>query len=280
MLTINGKSFIILDSYIDITKVISLKDDFHFLYSSQLNKARTGTFHTGGINTDNIPSIFREKDSLFVALRKANQERLQDEDLDKKLKHFENNQDNSGMVRYLKLRYRAYDPYNIMQIRSTNLNLSSSDALTLTDREWDSFNWMEGTDHKIVEVLESLPFEKLGTITLFMNEHDIPLGYHRDFNFLPGNVENTSETFPHRQETIWIRFDLDRPFYLMDITGNKVEQTEVQGYAAFYNHHNWHGNFTGIPFSSLTMKIEGAFTEKFRKTIGVDNLEYYYDEQK
>jgi hypothetical protein len=66
----------------------------------------------------------------------------------------------------------------------------------------------------------------------------------------------------------------------MDINGNKVEQTEVQGYAAFYNHHNWHGNFTGIPFSSLTMKIEGAFTEKFRKTIGVDNLEYYYDEQK
>jgi hypothetical protein len=280
MLTINGKPFIILDSYIDIIKIISLKDDFHFLYSSQMNKARTGTFHTGGIDTDNIPSIFREKDSLFVALRRANQERLQDEDLDKKLKHFENNQDNSGMVRYLKLRYRAYDPYNIMQIRSTDLNLSSSDALTLTDQEWDSFNWMEGTDHKIVEVLESLPFEKLGTITLFMNEHDIPLGYHRDFNFLPENKGNTRETFPHKQETIWIRFDLDRPFYLMDINGNKVEQTEVQGYAAFYNHHNWHGNFTGIPFSSLTMKIEGAFTEKFRKTIGVDNLEYYYDEQK
>jgi hypothetical protein len=78
---------------------------------------------------------------------------------------------------------------------------------------------------------------------------------------------------------LWVRFDLDRPFYLIDINGDEVKQTAVEGYSAFYNHHNWHGNFTGIPFSSLTMKIEGAFTQEFRKKIGVDNLDFYYEEQ-
>jgi len=27
------------------------------------------------------------------------------------------------------------------------------------------------------------------------------------------------------------------------------------------------------------MKLEGAFTDEFRKKIGVDNLQYYYEEQ-
>jgi len=279
MLTINGHHFIKLDKHIDIEKILSLKDDFHFLFSSRLEKARTGTFHIGGFDPNNMPSIFREKDILYLTLKKANIERQTDKDLDQKLSYFEENQDNDGLVRYLKLRYRAWDPYNIMQIRATDLKLYSADALTFTDKEWDSYNWMDGINPKIVEVLESLPFKKLGTVTLFVNEHYIPLGYHRDFNYLPDEKGNMPKTFPHRQEMIWIRFDLDRPFYLIDTDNDEVKQTEIEGYSVFYNHHNWHGNFTGIPFSSLTMKIEGAFTDDFRKTIGVDNLEYYYEEQ-
>lgn len=278
MLTINGKDFIPLDKHIDIKKIINLKDDFHFLYSSQMAKARTGTFHIGGFDPDNIPNVFRERDMLYLALKKSNLERQTDLDLDRKLKHFEDNYNNPGLVRYLKLRYRAYDPYNILQIRYTNLKLYSADALTFTDKEWNSYEWAEGIDKHIVDALESLPFKKLGTVTLFMNEHYIPLGYHRDFNYLPDENGNTPKTFPHRQEMIWIRFDLDRPFYLIDTDNDTVKQTAIEGYSAFYNHHNWHGNFTGIPFSSLTMKLEGAFTEEFRKQIGIDNLEYYDNE--
>jgi hypothetical protein len=279
MLTINGQQFITLDTHIDIKKILDLKDDLNFLFSSRLEKARTGTFHTGGMDPNNIPNVFRENDSLYLTLKRANVERKTDKDLDNKLSHFEEKQDKAGLVRYLKLRYRAYDPYNVMQIRSTNLELYAADGLTFTDTEWDSYSWMDGVDPKIIEVIESLPFEKLGTITLFVNEHYTPLGYHRDFNFLPAEKGNMPNTFPHRQEMLWVRFDLDRPFYLIDINGDEVKQTAVEGYSAFYNHHNWHGNFTGIPFSSLTMKIEGAFTQEFRKKIGVDNLDFYYEEQ-
>jgi len=279
MLTINGHPFIKLDNHIDIKKILDLKDDFNFLFSSRLEKARTGTFHIGGLDPNNIPNVFRETDILYLTLKRANLERQTDKDLDEKLSHFESTQDNAGLVRYLKLRYRSYDPYNIMQIRSTNLKLYSADALTFTNKEWDSYNWMDGVNPKIVDALESLPFKNLGTVTLFVNEHYIPLGYHRDFNYLPDEKGNMPNTFPHRQEMIWVRFDLDRPFYLIDIKGDEVNQTEIEGYSVFYNHHNWHGNFTGIPFSSLTMKIEGAFTEEFRKQIGVDNLDHYHEEQ-
>lgn len=280
MLTINGKPFITLDSHIDLKKILDLKDDFHFLFSSLQKKARTGTFHIGGFDPDNIPNIFHEKDMLYHVYKKANEERKTDTDLDTKLSHFEESGDNAGLVRYLKLRYKAYDPYHMLQIRTTERKLYSADALSFTDEDWDSYYWIDGVDDKITQALESLPFKKLGTVTFFMNEHYMPLGYHRDYNYLPDENGNKPKTFPHRQEMIWMRFDLDRPFYLIDIEGNAVKQeVAIEGYSAFYNHHNWHGNFTGIPFCSLTMKLEGAFTDEFRKKIGVDNLQYYYEEQ-
>lgn len=281
MLTINGQPYISLDNYIEIEKIINLKDDFYFLVSSQLKKIRTGTFHIGGFDPDNITNIFREQDMLYLTYKKANIERQTDLDLDKKLSYFEEKQDNSGLIRYLKLRYRAFDPYNIFQIRYTDKKSYSADALKFTDAEWNSYKWEEDIDPKIIKALESLPFKKLGTVTLFMAEHYVPLGYHRDFNYLPDENGNTPNTFPHREEMMWIRFDLDRPFYLISTDKNTItEEVSIEGYSAFYNHHNWHGNFTGIPFSSLTMKLEGAFTDDFRKKIGIDNLKYYVDESK
>ena len=280
MLTLNSKPFITLDPHIDIKRIVDLKDDFHFLFSSQWQKATTGVFHIGGADPNNLPNVFREKDILYFALKKANEERKTNSDLDAKLTHFEQQQDNTGLIRYLKLRYRSYDPYNILQIRYTDRKVYSADAMTFTDEDWAAYRWIDSIDEKIKTTLESLPFKRLGTVTLFMNEHYIPLGYHRDFNYFPDEKGNVPNTFPHRQEMMWIRFELDRPFYLFDIEGDNVTQVEVEGYSAFYNHHNWHGNFVGIPFASLTMKLEGEFTDEFRKTIGVDNLEYYYDETK
>jgi hypothetical protein len=67
-------------------------------------------------------------------------------------------------------------------------------------------------------------------------------------------------------------FDLDEK------TGEVLQTVPVEGYSAFFNHHNWHGNFVGHPNSSITVKVEGRFTPEFRELIGVNNLEYYYKE--
>ena len=134
-------------------------------------------------------------------------------------------------------------------------------------------------DYKeIIDFAESLPFDKLGVVTVFYNEHFVPLGYHRDVNLFPIERKEKNVSYKHRQELIWLRFDLDRPFYLFDIdteNGEVIESVPVEGYSAFFNHHNWHGNFNSHSESSITIKFEGKFTDKFRKLIGIDDLEYY-----
>jgi len=279
LLKINNKPFITLDEHIDINSVLDLRDDFYFMVSTLWPKTRTGVMHAGGADIDNLNTIFREKDALYFAQQRTEELRKTDKDLDQKLSYFESNNDRTGLIRYLKLKYRCFDPYNLLQIRTTEKPLYSADGLTFTEDDWKSYYWIDEMEKfsNIKTTLENLPFKNIGTVTFFVAEHYVPLGYHRDFNYFPYKIGNQPDTFPHRQEMIWFRFELDRPFYLFDIEDNQVvESVPLKGYSAFYNHHNWHGNLESNEFTSLTMKVEGEFTEEFRKKIGIDNLEYYY----
>lgn len=284
LLTINKQPYLSLDPYLDTNRLLALKDDFYFMSTYLWHKARFGVWHSGGQDIDNPNSIFRERESLFWAKQQAAEERKTDRDLDKKIKMFEDAGDRRGLVKYFKLRYKLFDPYDILQIRytETSKNLYAADGATFTKSDWDSYKWIVEMDQfqNIQEFIESLPFENLGMITFFINEHYVPLGYHRDYNYNADIVGNQPETFPHRQEMIWFRFDLDRPFFLYDIENNQViNSIPVEGHTAFYNHHQWHGNLKGSPNSSLTMKVEGTFTDEFRKKIGIDHLDYYYYEK-
>jgi hypothetical protein len=284
MLKINGKPFITLDNYLDINKFLSLKQDWEFLLCSNWKHIRTGVWNAGGHSPKDIYSdieVFREKGLLYYVYEKANQDRKVDPDLDKKLKHFEDLNDKHGLSRFLKLHYNAFDPYNILNIRKTTSNHYAADSYIFTEDDWNTYEWVDYIDEfpNLKNFVLSLPMDRFGIVTVFYNEHFVPLGHHRDFNYFPRERGNKPETFPHRQELIWFRFDLDRPFYLFDIddqTGIIKEQVPVEGYSAFFNHHNWHGSFGSYPSSSITVKVEGRFTPEFRELIGVNNLEYYY----
>ena len=286
MLTLNGKPYITLDSYLDIDRMLSLRSEWEFAVCSSWDRIRTGVWNAGGHAPEDIyegPEVFREKGLLYYAYEQANQDRKTDIELDRYLKYFEDRDDKHGLSRLLKLRYRAFDPYNILNLRKTNSNHYAADSYIFTEEDWNTYSWVDYIDQfpKIKEFVESLPMDRLGIVTVFYNEHYVPLGHHRDFNYFPRERGNKPETFPHRQELIWFRFDLDRPFYLFDLdekTGTVKEQVAVQGYSAFFNHHNWHGNFEATPTSSITVKVEGRFTPQFREQIGVNNLEYYFKE--
>lgn len=284
MLKINGKPFLTLDQYLPIDKMLSLKHEWEFLLSSKADSIRTGVWNAGGHSPDtieNCPPVHREKGLLYYVYRKANEDRKSDLDLDKHLKFFEDKKDQAGLGRYLKLRYNAFDPYNVLNVRKTTGPFYAADAYTFTEADWELYRWedyMADFPNLKNFIIDELPFDKIGIVTIFFNEHFIPQGYHRDYNYFPLEKGNQSDTFPHRQELIWFRFELDRPFYLFDIdetTRTIKEQVPVEGYSAFFNHHNWHGSFDNYPYSSITVKVEGKFTDEFRKQIGVDNLEYY-----
>lgn len=285
MLTLNGKPYINLDPYLPIDKMLSLKHEWEFLLSSKASGIRTGVWNAGGHAPEDYeknPAIHREKGLLYYVYRKANEDRKNDLELDKHLTHFESANDQPGLARYLKLRYKAFDPYNVLNVRKTTGPFYAADAYTFTEDDWKLYHWesyMDDFPNLKNFVEQELPLEKIGVVTVFFNEHYVPQCYHRDFNYFPFEKGNKPETFPHRQELIWFRFELDRPFYLFDLdekAGIIKQQIPVEGHSAFFNHHNWHGSFDSYPYSSVTVKVEGKFTNEFRKQIGLDNLEYYF----
>jgi hypothetical protein len=283
MLTINNKPFITLDQFLPIDKMLSLKNEWEFVLCKSWNRIRTGVWNAGGHAPEDIygsPEIFRERGLLYYVYEQANNDRKTDPALDQHLRYFEDAGDKHGLSRLLKLKYNAFDPYNILNLRTTTSNHYAADSYTFTEDDWKTYSWVDYIEEhpNLKEFVESLPMDRLGIVTVFYNEHYIPLGHHRDFNYFPRERSNKPETFPHRQELIWFRFNLDRPFYLFDLdekSGTVKERVPVQGYSAFFNHHNWHGNFDSYPNSSITVKVEGKFTDEFRKQIGIDNLEYY-----
>jgi hypothetical protein len=284
MRTINGKPFITLDNYINVEKMLSFKHDWEFLLCSRWQDIRTGVWNAGGHSPEdyyNAPEIFREKGLLYYIYRQVNEDRKTDADLDRHVKHFEDTKDQHGLSRYLKLRYRAFDPYNVLNVRKTTGPYYAADSYTFTDEDWKNYYWcdyMKDYPHLVNFIEKELPMDRIGVVTVFWNEHFIPQGFHRDYNYFPYEMGNKPDAFPHRQELIWFRFDLSRPFYIFDLdipNGKVINQYPMDGYSAFFNHHQWHGSFDNYPETSVTVKVEGRFTDEFREKLGLKHLPYY-----
>jgi len=285
MLTIGGKPFITLDQYIDVEKMLSFKHDWEFLLTSRYQDIRTGVWNAGGhtpFDYYNSPEIFREKGLLYYIYRRVNEDRKTDPVLDKHVKYFEDKKDQPGLARYFKLRYQAFDPYNVLNVRKTTGPYYAADSYTFTEDDWNNYYWcdyMEDYSHLVDFITNELPMDRIGVVTVFWNEHFIPQGFHRDYNYFPYEKGDKPESFPHRQELIWFRFDADRPFYLFDLdipTGRVLQKIPVEGYSVFFNHHQWHGSFDNYPKTSVTVKVEGRFTDEFRKQLGINQLPYYF----
>lgn len=284
MLLINGKPFITLDKFIDIDTFLSLRHEWEFLFSSNLSNIKTAVWSGAGhdpYETYNFPEIFREKDWVYFSYRKANLDRLSDSTLDKHLSFFEKESNKDGLARYLKLRYKSFDPYFALNIRKNHGPFYSADSKKLNESDWDRYHiWQPCMENfpNIKQFIYNLPLEQIGNIVVHYSEHFVPLGYHRDYNYFPFEDGNNPISQPHREEFIWLRFDLDRPFYIFDLDKEKgviKDQISVEGYSAFFNDHQWHGSFDHHPNASLTVKVEGKFTDRLRKQLGINHIEWY-----
>lgn len=284
MLLINDSPFLTLDEYVDIDNFLNLQHEWEFLFSSNLKNVKEAVWSGAGFDPyeiDNYKDIFRESDWIYFSYKKANDDRKADLYLDQHLSYFENQNDKRGLARYLKLRYKSFDPYFALNIRKNIGPHESADSKKLTDIEWEKyFQWQPYVENfpNIKKFIHSLPLEKIGNIVIHYSEHYVPAGYHRDYNYFPFEKGNFPKSYPHREEFIWLRFDLNRPFYIFDLdkkTGTVNKQIPVQGYSAFFNDHNWHGSFDHHPNASLTVKVEGKFTEELRRSLGISHIEWY-----
>ena len=263
---INNHPYLNMEPYLDMDKFEKLQPEIMSGFALARDCAKEGTWMTPGFTFDNMSYIVNWK-----PIYKAMEEFMSLPDDDPIKQHgmklmpsdFKNFHQRNKFTRYLKMAMGAYDPYIYYYL-------------------WEEGSWDDRTaprkltpeaEHfpNVVKWVESLVgnvFEDIGRVIFFHCEADgIPFE-HRDLDAKNG----MDQTFPHRNEFIHIRPNTKKAFYLWDPeTKNK---TYLNTRAAWWNDQDWHGG-ERIMEQSYSLRIDGKFTEEFRKTLGIAHLESY-----
>ena len=167
-------------------------------------------------------------------------------------------------TRYLKMAMGAYDPYVYYFLWEEGSWDDRTAARNLTEEAAyfpSVVKWVES-------LIDDNIFEHIGRVIFFHCEADgIPFE-HRDLDAKNG----VDVIVPHKNEFIHIRPNTKKAFYLWDPeTKNK---TYLNTRAAWWNDTDWHGG-ERIMEQSYGLRIDGKFTEEFRKKLGVDHLDMY-----
>lgn len=238
----NNKLIQSLDNYLDIKHFLSLKDEFYYFYS--INQKKAFSTWTAGSIPKELDWEYMKSHPILYHTYHANKDFGHVEELMKTNKE--------ALSTYLQLHFGAFNPYRILKLKD------------------DSGNYKDFVDSELIKAwAESLPFSKIDCIDLFYADHYIPLGFHRDYNYFP-NEDGDNRTPPEiMTELIWFRFDLNREFYIYDFDehGNILDFKRAKGYSVTFDDRDWHGNFSFCKSASITVKVEGKFTENFKKQI-------------
>jgi hypothetical protein len=176
---------------------------------------------------------------------------------------FKNFQQRNIFTRYLKMSMGAYDPYIYYYLWEEGSwdDRSAPRKLTTEAQHFpDTVKW--------VESMVGDMFESIGRVIFFHCEHDgIPFE-HRDLD-----AKNGIDTItPHNNEFIHFRPNTKKPFYVWDpASSNKYY---INARAAFWNDNDWHGG-DRILQQSYSLRVDGKFTEEFRRRIKINHLESY-----
>jgi hypothetical protein len=179
-------------------------------------------------------------------------------------KDFKDYKQRNKFTRYLKMAMGAYDPYIYYFL-------------------WEEGSWDDRTAaRKLTEEAEYFPnvvkwvedlitlgiFEHIGRVIFFHCEADgIPFE-HRDLDAKNG----VDVVTPHRNEFIHVRPNTKKAMYLWD--PESKDKTYLNTRAAWWNDVDWHGG-ERIMEQSYSLRIDGKFTEAFRKKLGINHLENY-----
>jgi len=265
---INGQTYIDMEQYIDMKKFIELQPELYRGFAEAREFAKEGTW---------MPPGFEFKDMSYIVnwkpIYKAMEEflALPDDDPIKQggidlYRDFKNYKVRNKFTRYLKMAMGAYDPYIYYFLWE--------------EGEWDD---RPGERHlteeskyfpNVVEWIKSMHgpiFEHIGRVIVFFCEHDGVPFEHRDLGAHNG-VWDKNRYEPHRNEFIHIRPNTYKPFYIWDPEAKNKYYINTR--AAWWNDQDWHGG-DRVMEQSYSLRIDGKFSEEFRKKLGIDHLESY-----
>jgi hypothetical protein len=262
---INDIPYYNMEPYLDMGAFDDLQPEIYRGFAESREFAKEGTWMKPGFTFDKMSyklswkPIYQAMDE-FMLLPKDDPIYQSGIDL---FKDFSNYKQRNKFTRYLKMAMGAYDPYIYYFLWEEG----SWDDRTAPRKLTEEATYFPNVV-KWVEQLQGTVFEHIGRVIFFHCDHDgIPFE-HRDLDAKNG----MDQTFPHRNEFIHIRPNTKKAMYLWDPeTKNKVY---LNTRAAWWNDQDWHGG-EKIMEQSYSLRIDGKFTEEFRKQLGIDHLDIY-----
>lgn len=263
---INAHPYIDMAPYLDMVTFDKLQPEILRGFAEAREYAKEGTWMTPGF-TWRDASYKPFWKPIYIALEEF--KNLADSDPIKiagleLYKDFKNYKQRNKFTRYLKMALGAYDPYIYYFLWEEGSWDDRTAPRKLTEEAAyfpNVVRWVESTITKGI-------FEHIGRVIFFHCEADgIPFE-HRDLDAKNG----IDVIVPHRNEFIHIRPNTKKAFYIWDPeTKNKIY---LNTRAAWWNDTDWHGG-ERIMEQSYSLRIDGKFTEDFRKKLGIGHLEHY-----
>lgn len=263
---INGKPYFDMTPYLDMGKFEELQPEIYKGFAEARMFAKEGTWMEPGFTFKEMSYLPYWK-PIYQAMKEFNElpndDPIKQAGLSLMPKDFKDFQQRNLFTRYIKMAMGAYDPYVYYFL-------------------WEEGSWDDRTAPRkltpeaeyfpnVVKWVESLVgtvFEDIGRVIFFHCEADgIPFE-HRDLD-----AKNGIDVIkPHRNEFIHIRPNTKKAFYLWD--PETKDKTYLNTRAAWWNDVDWHGG-EKIMEQSYSLRIDGKFTEEFRKKLGIAHLESY-----
>ncbi len=262
---INGQSYFNMETYIDMAEFERLQPEILTGFAEARMYAKEGTWMKPGFTFEQMSYPINWKPMYqaleeFMALDNNDPIKLAGSQF---CKDFNDYKMRNKLTRFLKMALGAYDPYIYYFL-------------------WEEGSWDDRTaPRKLTEEAQYFPnvvkwvesmvgtiFQDIGRVIFFHCEADgIPFE-HRDLDAKNGvNVIK-----PHRNEFIHIRPNTKKAFYLWD--PDTKDKTYLNTRAAWWNDTDWHGG-ERIMEQSYSLRIDGKFTDEFRKKLGIDHLDQY-----
>ena len=146
------------------------------------------------------------------------------------------------------------------------------DSIIDSDDIWNSFDWVtekEGRFRSLsvwepfINWAETLPLKKMGLVYFFLQRPYI-IPYHHQDHLM-------DEPYPHRQEFIRIGIN-EKHFHILNVPNDPVE---VDCKSSFFNQQNLHGSDQYSTEWTISVRIDCVFTDEFREQIGIGDLDQY-----
>jgi hypothetical protein len=264
---INNKPYLDLESYIDMNTFNKLQPEIIRGFAEAREFAKEGTWMKPGFSLKDMSYLVSWK-PIYKAIDEFLD--LPDDDPIKQggidlYKDFHDFRIRNKFTRYIKMAMGAYDPY----IYYFLWDQGSWDDRTSPRKLTEEAKYFPNTVKWIENMITSNIFNNIGRVIFFHCEADgIPFE-HRD---LDGSKGKDQEYYSHRNEFIHIRPNTKKPFYLWD--PEKKNKIYINTRAAWWNDQDWHGGDKIIE-QSYGLRIDGKFSDEFRKKLGIDHLDCY-----